>query len=1053
MTLYDLVFFIVHCLLHFFGYWIPCAVGACVDLLLCRPCRTCEKKKHGYSYHPAREVRLIHSIECTETVVDVFGLMDARGPSREDRQYHTLAVPHNEAQHAQELEKAPASAGKGRGSRCEKSSSAKACACLSGSTTVRAEQGRVASHSPLEPAPLEPEPPEPSAAARDLDKDDTYNSQRYPHLPSSSPACSPHPLAHSAAATTTKHEAAAAPPASQGNKKKVFGRPTYTSLDGATRKEIKRCHLTYDAPLYGPHIGTIMGVFRPYRPVTYVREEMRAWDGCYIAMDWCYVDGEAPTSYDHEHTSRQRRAEAAAAAGSSDSFVDIAANEPFSKGCGESAAPPPAAGHEADHTLHNTGGQATRRAAEGSQGDGKRAQRRRAAAEQCTTASVPIAPPNAPPTQLTSDGSLKSHSREGGASAPESTPGKAVGVVFLVPGLTSHAQSNYVQHIVRVLHRADLHVCVLTTRGMGDTPPVTTPFLFNGAYTRDVRDCLQLYLTKEGLAARFGRVLPLIGLGLSIGGIILSKYVGEEGIAGADPHLDAFICCCSPIDYVMTVEHMNRNGAQRTVYQHDMCNDIRSYLLRYEPLQHLPNVDNEWLFEQGNVHRFRRVVHFDEHVVAKSAGYRSAHHYHVDASAVTWLPYVPIPTLVVSTADDPVIGPTVMPHRWREMTHNNPRLVYVEPPAGGHLGFLGDPWSELMDRDNWAEVFVRERVLAACAYWCSVQRRARESDAVTCSGGNSAAAVRGGSRSNPPPTSSMALFSPTTATVTVTAAAAAAVQPSTVVSGVARCPSYSLMKVVVIEQCGESRANYNVGDSESHAAHAVGDQRGGDEDDRAFLHYATQYEESPLDLGAVREAETTRAPGHGSTAVAAPSTSPLCFLPYQAPESKLAGASSHSSPNARYTNDRTAAFQKRLPASPRPIQYLPPREDRPTNRCYFTYYCTPAVPQDRLDQPYFSTDPRPHPDDNEEDANDDNLSTSTMTTFADDGRSSMYATGSGGGDRRRRSMCREHEFEGAGVPGTGKDPRCMMVAGQYTYTPVMVNCDYVGDPRTMMLDD
>ncbi|KPA77037.1 hypothetical protein ABB37_07381 [Leptomonas pyrrhocoris] len=706
MTPYEVAFFIIHCILHICGYWIPCAVGTCVDLLLCRPCRAYEKQKHGFSYHPAREVRLIHNAESAESAVRVFGLMDACASTLEDRQFCSSPVPDTKAATEQaETNKVKAAsstriqASDGEGASTSAFAQARADGPAPATTATTASGTRTGSEhdGPLRPSASDSAPP----TAEELDA--PYRSLRFPHPPSSSTGSSAKP------ATTTS--ISTAPTA-----KKALRTPTYRPPSKALRKDIRRCHLRYDAPLYGPHMSTIMGAFRPNHPMQYVREEMRAWDGCYVAMDWCYVEGETPAAYDHEHTSRVRKA---------GEPVDTAAKEPFGEAPGEAAV-----SSSSDNEMHQGGGNALAdhfQAAKGEQGGGAAA----AATEQRTTANVPFeqSPSASLPTHPTSDGTSNQDAQ---ANSSESefqklTAGsEAVGVAFIVPGLTSHAQTNYVQHLVHVLHKANLHVCVLTTRGMGDSPPVTTPFLFNGAYTRDIRDCLRQFCSKPALTARFGHPLPLIGIGLSIGGMLLSKYVGEEGIAGADPHLDACLCACAPMDYVMTVEHMNRNGAQRALYQRDMCNSIRNYVLQYAPLQHMPNVDNDWVFVQGNVYRFRRVVHFDEHVVSKSAGYRSVHHYHVDASAMTWLPYTPIPTLVISTADDPVIGHTVMPHRLREMTRDNSRIVYVEPPVGGHLGFLSDPWTELLNKDNWLEVFVRDRVLAACDYWHAVQHRAED---------------------------------------------------------------------------------------------------------------------------------------------------------------------------------------------------------------------------------------------------------------------------------------------------------------------------------------
>ncbi|KPI87175.1 hypothetical protein ABL78_3737 [Leptomonas seymouri] len=1081
MKLYSVAFFILHCILHVFCYWIPRSVGACVDLLLCRPCRTSEKRRHGYSYHPAREVRLIHNAEYTEAAVKVFGLMDVRASTLEDRQYCFSTVSGaNEKNEARKARSAPLTPIPLRDAGCASTSAfaGEDVDPSASATAARTHHGNAASYSPLEPS---------FAFSAAPSVDGTYNSQRHPRLSSSFS----HPPREQITATTPA-ATTSVPPAPAA--KKALHIPTYKSPSKAFKKDIKRCSLKYSAPLYGPHLSTIMGAYRPTHPVQYTREEMCAWDGCYLAMDWFYVAGEAPTTYDHEHTSRVRKA---------GERCDRAANEPFSGVQGEAAVPSSAAeeGCRVDNA-HRDRASATHASSGAACVDEmfsiapatteaeKGGVRGVASGRQRATEDAPLETSrNSLPTYTTSDGTVGPNSNSG-SSRPDiqklaetpilaTTHYNAVGVAFIVPGLTSSSQTNYVQHLVRALHKANLHVCVLNTRGLGDSPPITTPFLFNGAYTRDVRDCLHHFFAKEALADRFGRPLPLIGIGLSIGGTIMAKYVGEEGAAGADPHLDALICVCPPVDYVMTVEHMNRNGAQRALYQRDMCNSIRRYLLQHDPLQRMPKVDNDWVFVQGNIHRFRRVLHFDEHVIAKSSGYRSVHHYHVDASALTWLPYAPIPALVMASADDPVIGCTVMPHRWREITCNNPRVVYVESSTGGHLGFLSDPWSELMCNDNWMEIFVRDRVLAACDYWYAVQRRAK--DLKPSSGGEGS---RGSAASNveahPPPLSLPATVDSPVTNVAVTASAPSAVTPETL-----SYPSWSMMRVVP-EVCAQNRATVGKGcyleGSDSSASAAIyrarqHDRRGQEQpaalangfdaathggvavsstdegqmaySDRGCSTYLVASTELPAsrDHADGRDASSTHEPIQDASAAAAhlamrEHRSSLSSSPQVATEKDTANP-----PPCKSLAPATAGS-----ASPQPIPCGLPHQGRPNNWCYFTSFRTQPVPRSRLMQPYFAPPSGTTYDGERSEVND---TVFKSTASSGDERGSTYVTwpdvnGACGG---RRSACHDQNQRGeGGILAMGKDPRCRVTAGQYMYAPVVVNCDYAGDPRTWMGD-
>lgn len=411
------------------------------------------------------------------------------------------------------------------------------------------------------------------------------------------------------------------------------------------KKEAKKRLMYFDTPQYNGHISTIVGFKRLDITVEYERQEIRAWDGCSIALDWLYVDGVKVNPSCHS-------------------------SAPFSSHDAK-AAP------ERDCVVHLKN-------------------------------DAPVGGRDGEPLKFSSLGTVK-------------------GLVVILPGLTSDSQTVYIKRFALALHNANYHVCVVNTRGFGG-PSASKPFVFNGAYTKDFRNVAKKYFVKSALIRRFGYPMPVLGLGLSNGGSTLSKYVGEAGRDGQETYLDAAFTCCAPNDFVIMAEHMNRGTMQKAIYQPEMCNDIRQYFASHEQLTHAPNIDYNYVFKEGNINRFTRVVHFDKHIFSKTSGYRSVHQYHMDASPVVWLPYTPIPTLVLAVFDDPIIGRTVLPHRWREMCDNNPRLVSVESHYGGHLGFLGGPIDELCDRPNWAERFFIQRMDATVAYWRRIQESPNESN-------------------------------------------------------------------------------------------------------------------------------------------------------------------------------------------------------------------------------------------------------------------------------------------------------------------------------------
>lgn len=487
------------------------------------------------------------------------------------------------------------------------------------------------------------------------------------------------------------------------------------------QKDAAEKGLMYDSPFFNAHLSTIFGVFRPTRKLYYTREEMPSWDGCPMAVDWYYakedmhVNSISPSQGKTKEQKLPKDPESSCC-DTTQSSMSNEAQKSIKMGRMFPVSPLPSNpnGDDCTDPFAYEQGQAPFYSQSSNTVMGRP---ELTSSTPCTRSPSPCTnPPFYFATQSSSRPPLQS----------SSALSFAKGVVVILPGLTSDQQTGYIRRAVRCFHEERFHICIINTRGFGGVS-ANAPFMLNSAYTKDLRWVAQNILAKDAIRHRFGVVLPVFAVGMSNGGAILSKYLGEAGRDGAETYMDAAFTCCSPNDMVNLVEHMNRGTMQKLIYQPDMCRDVRNYVLKHEAFRKLPNINEDYVFTQGNIHRFTRIVHFDQHIFCKTNGYRSLHHYHLDASAVRWLVYTPIPTLVLSTFDDPVIGRTVMPHRWKEICENNPRLVYAETRWGGHLGFLGGPLDELRSRPDFMLRFLLKRLNAASVYWKTIQKNPEKS--------------------------------------------------------------------------------------------------------------------------------------------------------------------------------------------------------------------------------------------------------------------------------------------------------------------------------------
>ncbi|KAG5496463.1 hypothetical protein JIQ42_03288 [Leishmania sp. Namibia] len=268
----------------------------------------------------------------------------------------------------------------------------------------------------------------------------------------------------------------------------------------------------------------------------------------------------------------------------------------------------------------------------------------------------------------------------------------AKGVFLIIPGLASWSGTNYIEHFVWFAYTQHFHCAVFNSRGMGDTP-IVTPRLMSGKWTDDLRAVLRSGpLSRAFIDKNCGASLPVIGVGFSLGGVILSKYVGEECLAGRELVMDAVMVVNSPLNCLDSSALMSR-GISRVLYQPRMVGGLTAYARRHaKVLGDLPGLspDVRAAFASGRLEEFlaqmKTVRDFDRFITAPTLGYATPEEYYHHISPTEWLPRFSVPVLCISSADDPVTGKPPMASLSNIMA-SNPNVALLVIPRGGHLGY------------------------------------------------------------------------------------------------------------------------------------------------------------------------------------------------------------------------------------------------------------------------------------------------------------------------------------------------------------------------------
>jgi predicted alpha/beta-fold hydrolase len=247
--------------------------------------------------------------------------------------------------------------------------------------------------------------------------------------------------------------------------------------------------------------------------------------------------------------------------------------------------------------------------------------------------------------------------------------------LLLLHGLEGTVRSHYVGGFFREAARRGWGAELLIFRGCGDEPNAAPRFYHSGE-TTDLAFVVNRVRDEYPSA-------PLILAGVSLGGNVLLKFLGEVG-ESAGEFVAAAAAISVPFDLECGARFIGR-GFSRIYDRHF----LRS--LRRKALDKL--VEYPWLFDRDALLRAENIYDFDDAVTAPVHGFADAHDYYSRSSSIRFLDRIRVPTLLLSAIDDPFLPSQVL-DEVRSIAASHSALQLEFTPRGGHVGFVGGrlPW-------------------------------------------------------------------------------------------------------------------------------------------------------------------------------------------------------------------------------------------------------------------------------------------------------------------------------------------------------------------------
>jgi predicted alpha/beta-fold hydrolase len=242
-------------------------------------------------------------------------------------------------------------------------------------------------------------------------------------------------------------------------------------------------------------------------------------------------------------------------------------------------------------------------------------------------------------------------------------PGGRRGTLLLVHGIGGSSESGYMKRTASMALSRGWIVARMNCRNCGGTEALSNT-LYNAGQSEDVGHVLADLLAS-------GLPRPVCAIGFSLGGSLVLRHAGRSG---AECLADAVVGVNPPVDLEASCLALER--PHNVLYHTHFTLSLLRLLRRIRSVRRLP----------GPVPRFhavRTLRRLDATWTAPDAGYATAEEYYRGASAGPHLAGITVPGLVLSSGNDPIVPlETFEPYRGA-----SPRLAFVHPARGGHLGY------------------------------------------------------------------------------------------------------------------------------------------------------------------------------------------------------------------------------------------------------------------------------------------------------------------------------------------------------------------------------
>ncbi len=238
-------------------------------------------------------------------------------------------------------------------------------------------------------------------------------------------------------------------------------------------------------------------------------------------------------------------------------------------------------------------------------------------------------------------------------------------LVIAIHGLEGCSSSSYIVSLTKVLNQHGFDIVAMNHRSCSGEPNRLLSSYHSGK-TEDLEAVVEhienAYNYKE---------IHIVGY--SLGGNMTLKYMGEDKVSSNIKSAVGVSVPCSLKD-----SSIQMNSLGNRLYLNRFLKSLEKKTL--EKLERFPD---SFLTKEA-IKSIKNFKDFDDVYTAPAHGFKDAEDYYKKSSSKQYIPSIKIPTLLITSLDDPFFGTACYPFKEAEATN----CFFMEVTSyGGHVGF------------------------------------------------------------------------------------------------------------------------------------------------------------------------------------------------------------------------------------------------------------------------------------------------------------------------------------------------------------------------------